>query len=89
MKPFRSNAALTALAADSSGLGLDVETNPPTPVIGEGLSLDIPLHRTRYPTMRDSLWYRLFATPISQRAFAGVSARLETSFLQGRRSHGI
>jgi hypothetical protein len=48
MKPFPSNAAHNALTADSSGQGLDVETNPPTPVMGGGLSLDIPLHRTIY-----------------------------------------
>jgi len=45
MKPLRRNVVL---AADSSGLGLDVETNSPTPAVGEELSLDIPLHRTPY-----------------------------------------
>jgi hypothetical protein len=43
MNLFRRNAVL---AADNRGLGLDVETNSPTPVNGVELSPDIPLHRT-------------------------------------------
>jgi hypothetical protein len=44
MKPLRRNAVAVA-----SSLGLDVETNSPTPVDGVELSTNAPLHRTHNP----------------------------------------